>query len=239
MALRINLYHEVLRAKRQQQYDPLKLSLLGLGVVAIGMAGFYFVQLKRTSDVRSAFTAQKAEYDRLSPLEKEAAKKEAELNKQISLAEKLTKRMEKRIYWAPLFETLMGAVPANVQLTKLTCDTGREKGGTSQMNVEGIAADQEPRAVAEDLRKAIAERMVAKYPNATATFRNLDDSALVQELAEVKDALFKLRFQNATGQLDDVSAIKKQRKQVARINTELRAREIAAHEALENQKENA
>ena len=63
-------------------------------------------------------------------------------------------------------------------------------------------------------------------------YRNLDDAALVQELAEVKDALFKLRFQNATGQLDDVSAIKKQRKQVARINTELRAREIAAAEEL-------
>ena len=44
------------------------------------------------------------------------------------------------------------------------------------MNIEGFAAGQEPRAVAEDLRKAIAERMVAKYPNATATFRNLDDS---------------------------------------------------------------
>ncbi len=70
-------------------------------------------------------------------------------------------------------------------------------------------------------------------------YRNLDDTALVQELAEVKDALFKLRFQNATGQLDDVSAIKKQRKQVARINTELRAREIAAAEALENTRENA
>ena len=70
-------------------------------------------------------------------------------------------------------------------------------------------------------------------------YRNLDDSALVQELAEVKDALFKLRFQNATGQLDDVSTIKKHRKQVARINTELRAREIAAAEALETQRENA
>jgi large subunit ribosomal protein L29 len=70
-------------------------------------------------------------------------------------------------------------------------------------------------------------------------YRSLDDAALVQELAEVKDALFKLRFQNATGQLDDVSAIKKQRKQVARINTELRAREIAAHEALETTRENA
>ena len=70
-------------------------------------------------------------------------------------------------------------------------------------------------------------------------YRSLDDAALVQELAEVKDALFKLRFQNATGQLDDVSALKKHRKQVARINTELRAREIAAAEALENQRENA
>ena len=69
--------------------------------------------------------------------------------------------------------------------------------------------------------------------------RDLDDAALVQELAEVKDALFKLRFQNATGQLDDVSTVKKHRKQVARINTELRAREIAAAEALENQRENA
>ena len=70
-------------------------------------------------------------------------------------------------------------------------------------------------------------------------YRSLDDAALVQELAEVKDALFKLRFQNATGQLDDVSALKKHRKQVARINTELRAREIAAHEELEKQRENA
>ena len=176
MALRINLYHEVLRAKRQQQYDPLKLSMMGLGVVAVAMAGFYFIQLKRTSDVRSALNGQKAEFDKLSPQQKAAEKKEAELNKQIDLAEKLTKRMEKRIYWAPLFETVLSAVPPNVQLTKLTCDTGREKGGASLMNIEGIAADQEPRAVAEDLRKAIAERMVAKYPNATATFRNLDDS---------------------------------------------------------------
>ena len=70
-------------------------------------------------------------------------------------------------------------------------------------------------------------------------YRDLDDAALVQELAEVKDALFKLRFQNATGQLDDVSTLKKHRKQVARINTELRSREIAAAEALETTRENA
>ena len=70
-------------------------------------------------------------------------------------------------------------------------------------------------------------------------YRDLDDAALVRELASVKDALFKKRFENATGQLDNVSVLKKLRKDVARINTELRAHEIAAHEALENQKENA
>jgi Tfp pilus assembly protein PilN len=177
MALRINLYHEVLRAKRQQQYDPLKLSMLGLIIVAIGMAGYYFVQLKRTSDAHSAFQAQKAEFDKLSPMQKEAEKKEADLNKQIDVAEKLTKRMEKRIYWAPLFEGILATVPANVQLTRLTCDAGREKAGVSQMNIEGIAADAEPRALAENLRKAILARMSAKYPNATAAFRNLDDSS--------------------------------------------------------------
>ena len=70
-------------------------------------------------------------------------------------------------------------------------------------------------------------------------YRDLDDAALVQELADTKDALFKKRFENATGQLDDVSTLKKHRKQVARINTELRSREIAAAEALETTRENA
>ena len=70
-------------------------------------------------------------------------------------------------------------------------------------------------------------------------YRDLSDDDLVQELAETKDALFKKRFENATGQLDNVSVLKKLRKDVARINTELRAREIAAAEALETTRENA
>lgn len=176
MALRINLYHEVLRAKRQEQYDPLKLSLLGLIIVALIMASYYGVQLKRTSDVRAVYAAQKAEFDKLDPQAKEAEKKEAEMNKQIDLADKLTKRMEKRIYWAPLFETVMATVPPNVQLSRLGCESGRDKGGVSSMSIEGLAADVEPRAVAESMRKAIVAKVAAKYPGAAATFKNLDDS---------------------------------------------------------------
>lgn len=70
-------------------------------------------------------------------------------------------------------------------------------------------------------------------------YRDLEDAGLLQELVDTKDALFKKRFENATGQLDNVSVLKKLRKDVARINTELRAREIAAAEALETTRENA
>ena len=72
-----------------------------------------------------------------------------------------------------------------------------------------------------------------------STYRELDDASLVRTLAETKEELFNLRFQNATGQLDNHASIRETRRNVARINTELRAREIAAAEAIENQRENA
>jgi large subunit ribosomal protein L29 len=56
---------------------------------------------------------------------------------------------------------------------------------------------------------------------------------LEAHLEEVSEELFNLRFQNATGQLTNVSRISESRKEKARILTELRAREIAAAEALE------
>ncbi len=61
--------------------------------------------------------------------------------------------------------------------------------------------------------------------------RDLGDSQLVDRLAEEKDRLFKLRFQLATGQLDHSARIKQTKKDIARLMTELRAREIEAAEA--------
>ena len=72
------------------------------------------------------------------------------------------------------------------------------------------------------------------------SYAELDDTGLVQALADTKEELFNLRFQNATGQLDNVARLTQVRRDVARINTELRAREIAAAEALAaTQRENA
>ncbi len=64
--------------------------------------------------------------------------------------------------------------------------------------------------------------------------RDLADDQLMQELADTKEELFNLRFQHVTGQLDNYSRLGQLKRDVARINTELRTREIAAAEALEN-----
>ena len=61
----------------------------------------------------------------------------------------------------------------------------------------------------------------------------LDDNELETQLGETKQELFNLRFQHVTGQLDNTSRLGDLRKRIARINTVLRQREIAAAEALE------
>jgi large subunit ribosomal protein L29 len=65
-----------------------------------------------------------------------------------------------------------------------------------------------------------------------AALRDLGDLELIERLGETKQELFNLRFQHVTGQLDNSARLGQLRKDVARINTELRAREIAAAEAL-------
>jgi large subunit ribosomal protein L29 len=69
----------------------------------------------------------------------------------------------------------------------------------------------------------------------SAPVRDLDDPGLLAAYKEAKAELFNLRFQHATGQLDNYARIGGLRRQVARLATELRAREIAAAEALEKE----
>jgi large subunit ribosomal protein L29 len=56
--------------------------------------------------------------------------------------------------------------------------------------------------------------------------RDLDRSDLENRLAETKEELFNLRFQNATGQLDNYKRLGELRRDVARIKTLLRQREL-------------
>ena len=63
--------------------------------------------------------------------------------------------------------------------------------------------------------------------------KELSDNDLLVALNDSKEELFNLRFQLVTGQLDNYSRIKEVKKNVARAKTELREREIAAAEELE------
>jgi len=59
------------------------------------------------------------------------------------------------------------------------------------------------------------------------------DADLLAQLADNKEELFNLRFQFATGQLENSARLTTVKKEIARVKTELRAREIAAAEAAE------
>jgi large subunit ribosomal protein L29 len=65
---------------------------------------------------------------------------------------------------------------------------------------------------------------------AAAELRELTDDQLVDRAESAKEELFNLRFQLATGQLDNSSAIKKIRHEIARIATVIRQRDIEARQ---------
>jgi large subunit ribosomal protein L29 len=56
--------------------------------------------------------------------------------------------------------------------------------------------------------------------------RELNDEELVVKLREAKEELFRLRFQSATGQLENNSRLKAVRKDIARVYTLMREREL-------------
>ncbi|MFC5910905.1 50S ribosomal protein L29 [Streptacidiphilus monticola] len=66
-----------------------------------------------------------------------------------------------------------------------------------------------------------------------AELRELDNEGLVAKLREAKEELFNLRFQAATGQLDNHGRLKLVKKDIARIYTLMRERELGI-ETVEN-----
>jgi large subunit ribosomal protein L29 len=67
---------------------------------------------------------------------------------------------------------------------------------------------------------------------AAGELAELNDIELGNRLREFKEELFNLRFQNATGQLTNSARLPQVRREIARCETLLRAREIEAAEAL-------
>lgn len=61
--------------------------------------------------------------------------------------------------------------------------------------------------------------------------REMSQDELNQNLADLKSELFNLRFQLATGQLENPMRIREVKKNIARVKTVLRERELKAQEA--------
>jgi large subunit ribosomal protein L29 len=58
--------------------------------------------------------------------------------------------------------------------------------------------------------------------------REFNDTELADKLKDARAELFNLRFQLATGQLDNTGRVAAVKKDIARLHTEVRARELAA-----------
>jgi large subunit ribosomal protein L29 len=58
--------------------------------------------------------------------------------------------------------------------------------------------------------------------------RDMAEADIAQKLKDARVELFNLRFQLATGQLDNPGRIQNVKRDIARLHTEMRAREIEA-----------
>ncbi|MDQ3829322.1 MAG: 50S ribosomal protein L29 [Candidatus Tectomicrobia bacterium] len=64
-----------------------------------------------------------------------------------------------------------------------------------------------------------------------AELRDLADEELRGKLRELQEELFNLRFQLATGQIENVGRIRTVRRDIARMHTVLRQRQLASQES--------
>jgi large subunit ribosomal protein L29 len=73
---------------------------------------------------------------------------------------------------------------------------------------------------------------MAKNSVRVAELRELPDHELLERLGESRRELFNLRFQLATGQLENNARLGHVRREIARLSTLVREREITAAEVL-------
>jgi len=213
MALHLNLYHEVHKAKALKRRDPLKLSIYGLSVIAALCASWYLVQLMRMYGLNDELANVKAEFDKIEPAAKAAKKREEDMSGNSLASSYLEKRIEGRFYWAPILSDIMQVVPREVQITRMAGDVSGEGLRRCLITIDGLSAGTDPRRVAEDLRTAIAERFAANYKNVTSTFKTLEDGTELVMLdgKQLSTATFAINIQLNTGEEKPIAPLRKKK----------------------------
>jgi hypothetical protein len=202
MALHLNLYHEVQKARQLKRRDPLKLSIYGLSAIAALFAIYYGVEVGRMHGMSVELNRIQAEYNQLEPKAKAAKKREDEINVEIRKSELMARRIEERFYWAPMLEQLAQTVPPEVQITRLVGDLTGDSLRKCSLTLDGLSAGTDPRKVAEDLRTAIAEKLGPKYKSVTSSFKTLEDGAemVILDGQQLPTATFAINVVLTTGE---------------------------------------
>ncbi len=202
MALHINLYHEVQKARALKRRDPLKLSMYGLGAIGAVFAIYYVIEIGRMHGMTSELNKVQAQFNALEPKAKAAKKREQEINLEISKSDLMAKRIEQRFYWAPMLEQISQTVPRDVQITRLAGDLSGDGQRKCSLILDGISAGTDPRKVAEDLRTAIAEKLGPKYKSVTSNFKSLEDGTelVLLDGRQVPTASFAINVQLTSGE---------------------------------------
>lgn len=202
MALHLNLYHEVIKAKALQRRDPLKLSIYGLVAIAALCACWYLAQLMKMYSINDELSRVKAEFDTIEPVAKAAKVREEELAASATSSAELEKRMEGRFYWAPVLADLVQVVPREVQITRMGGEVTGDGVRRCVITIDGLSAGPDPRRVAEELRTAIAERFSPKYQSVISTFKTLEDGTEMVKLdgQKLPTAIFAINVQLQSGE---------------------------------------
>ena len=175
MPLTLDLLHEEHAQLQQSKRDPLKLGLYALVGVAALFIAYYGIRLVSVGSLKHQLAVRQADWRKQEPLATAAEKQEKEINEQLAAAAAVARRVEGRFYWAPVLEVLFKSVTSNVQLVSFN-GNNEVRDEKVKLTLEGLAAGSEPRAAAEQFRTALAERLGKSFPDASATFRSLEES---------------------------------------------------------------
>lgn len=182
MALHLNLHHEIDQQRKNRQRDPLKLAMLGVIAVAALFAVYYFYRMEHVTGLTQRLTTMQAEWADLEPKAKAAKTREDEIVKLIATGDKLTRYVEERAYIAPTLEKLLGAIPEEVQVLHVEAILSQDGTRKRELIVNGISTGEEPRKVAEDLRKTLSDKLTEQSWHAVSSFKNLEDRAETAQL---------------------------------------------------------
>lgn len=185
MPLNINLLHEEQLLLQQRKRDPLKLGMLAICGVALLFVAYYGYRILGSNEILHDLRDRQHKWATQEPRAKAAAAQEEVLSAKLGQGKAVSQRIEGRFYWAPVLSLLVETVTPNVQILSFqgSSDTASSAADRVTITVEGIAADAEPRAAAEQFRQNLADRLGKLCKGATASFKSLDETKAAVTLA--------------------------------------------------------